>query len=111
MKKLLIIMLAVSLLFAAGCGKKDQTDANDASQTQVQQPGGEGTQDETGKDEQNNEQKSEEEQNDVDVSNVTGEELDSLVETFNSETASEEEKEAARIKLEAIFKQAEANQQ
>ncbi len=108
MKKLLIVMLAVCMVLAAGCGKKDET-AADNSQTQVEQQNGKGTQDEAGKEEQNNEQQSKKEQNDVDVSDVTGDELNELVETFNSEIASEDEKEAARIKLEAIFKQAEQN--
>ncbi len=107
-KKLIIAMLAFTLVFAAGCGKKDKQAADD---TQTQQQEQEQQQQQEQQNDNTEVEKEKEEAAEIDVSDVTGEELDNLVETFNSETASAEEKEAARLKLEAIFKQAEQNHQ
>lgn len=105
-KKLITAVLAFSLVFAAGCGKKDkaaETDLQTGQQQQQQQNSSENN-DRTSKIDGENEII------ETDASDVTQEELESLVETFNSETASEEEKEQARLKLEEILKNAEQNQ-
>ncbi len=109
MKKLLIAILAVSLIFVAGCGKNDNTDTGDMQTQQQEQQQQQKKQEQQDNDAQNDKD-NKDEVNETDVLEVTGNDLNKLIETFNSETASEQQKEEARLKLEAIFEQAQANQ-
>ena len=136
MKKLLIMLLALTLVFVAGC-KKDEKAEDDAPSQQQEQPiaeqtegkGDEAKPEENAeqseeKAEEKSEEKSEEavkeeskytpetakEVTSVDVNDMKAEDMDKLVNMFNSEDSTEDQKEAARIQLEALFKQAEAQQ-
>lgn len=109
-KKLLIMMLVFGVVFVAGCGKKDETTTQDTA-TNQEQTQTQDTQDE-------NAEKSENEQpaytpesardvTSVDIKDMSQEDLDTLVEMFNNPDSTPEQKEASRIQLEEIFKQAE----
>lgn len=119
-KKILAVILiaALGMSIATGCGKKDNGDAD--VQTQQSAQADEST-------EQSSEQTDEPAQQEETQSNaqqdgsdgdtqtsepidMTTEELEDLVDTFNN-PQSEEEKEAARVKLEAVLKQMEQMQQ
>ena len=117
MKKLLIMMLLASMvLMVSGCGKDKDADATSDAVQQEQQ-------DESANAEQAEqpEQKKEDivtkevekakEITSVDINNMNPEDMDKLVNMFNSDDSTEEQKEAARIQLEALFKQAEASQE
>ena len=111
MKKLLIMMLLASMVFMiSGCGKDKDADATSDALQQEQQQQGEAEQSESAKPESKYTAETAKEVTSVDVNNMTSEDMDKLVNMFNSEDSTEDEKEAARIQLEALFKQAEAQQ-
>lgn len=103
-------MLMASMVFmATGCGKDKDAVETDNVPVQEQQQG-EAEQSESAKPESKYTAETAKEVTSVDVNNMTSEDMDKLVNMFNSEDSTEDEKEAARIQLEALFKQAEAQQ-
>jgi len=120
MQKLLIMLLALTLVFVAGCKKDEKAQDVEPSQQQ-EQPAeqAEGKNDESSPEDNAQETVKEDskytpetakEVTSVDVNDMTAEDMDKLVNMFNSEDSTEDQKEAARIQLEALFKQAEAQQ-
>ena len=121
-------MLISSLVLVAGCGKKEDKSEQKQEKTKQEQT----TDDKTNQPNQSNQQETDTQQQQnpvvteekiemtqeeaqkvtsVDLSNMSQGDLDALVEMFNDPNSTAEEKEAARIQLEQIFKQADANQQ
>lgn len=111
MKKLLIIMLMASMVFmATGCGKDKDAVETDNVPVQEQQQGEAEQSENAEKSEDKFTAETAKEVTSVDINDMTAEDMDKLVNMFNSEDSTEDEKEAARIQLEALFKQAEAQQ-
>ena len=116
MKKLLIMMLLASMvLMVSGCGKDKDADATSDAVQQEQQQQGEAEQAEQPEQKKEDivtkEVEKAKEITSVDINNMNPEDMDKLVNMFNSDDSTEEQKEAARIQLEALFKQAEQSQE
>lgn len=102
MKKWMILSL-VSLLLLSGCGKKPPADPAQTPDSTQQQS--------SGTQQQANDPQSQETPEspapEVDMKNMTGEDLSKMIEDFNSDDISPEKKEELRLQLEEIFRQAE----
>lgn len=104
----LAAMLAVSILFTA-CGKKDEENKKPAQNQSGEVKADDNTEDEIKLEEEKID--SQPAQDSTPISDekgepITADEFESLVDTFNN-SENPEEKEAARLKLEEILKQAE----
>lgn len=99
MKKWMIVSLSL-LLVLSGCGKKPPAEPAKTPDNQQQQ---------SGDVQKENDVQGQEtpDKPDVDIQNMTGEDLSSMIEDFNSDDISPEDKEKLRVQLEEIFRQAE----
>lgn len=102
MKKWIILSLAL-LLVLSGCGKKTPADPAQTPDSTQQQSSG--TQQQAN--DSQGQETPESTAPDVDISDMTGEDLSKMIEDFNSDDISPEKKEELRLQLEEIFRQAE----